>query len=139
MNTCFLFDIDGTLALMDGRTPFDFHLVHTDKPQIHVTELYKHLRQTLPSKFFIVTGRSEDCRAITEKWLEEQGISYDALYMRGEGDRREDTVVKDEIYNLHVHNKFEVLGVFEDRLRVCRMWYGLGLPVFRVGDPDADF
>lgn len=27
----------------------------------------------------------------------------------------------------------------DDRLRVCRMWHSLGLPVFRVGDPDADF
>lgn len=30
-------------------------------------------------------------------------------------------------------------GVFDDRARVCRMWYAKGIPLFRVGDPDAEF
>jgi len=43
------------------------------------------------------------------------------------------------LYEKCIKGKFNVNAVFDDRLQVCRMWHELGLPLFRVGDPDADF
>jgi hypothetical protein len=59
--------------------------------------------------------------------------------MRHNGDYRKDVVVKEEMYNDHIKGKYNVTVVIDDRLQVCRMWHRLGLPLLRVGDPDADF
>jgi hypothetical protein len=137
----YIFDIDGTLANKHpDRDIYEFDKVHMDLLHGNVVGLYKHLRRTLPGHvFIIVSGRGEECREVTEGWLRKHGIEYDSLYMRSLDDRREDTIVKEEIYNYHIMHQYDVQGVFDDRLRVCRMWHSLGLTVFRVGDPDADF
>lgn len=66
-------------------------------------------------------------------------IPYDHLHMRQTDDKRSDYIIKHEIYNEHIRDKYNILAAFDDRLQVCRLWYELGLPLFRVGDPDADF
>ena len=139
MKSAYIFDIDGTLASMNGRKPYDIELIHKDLPIAPVVNLYKHLRQTTPHTFFLITGRGEECRESTEAWLAKEGIEYDELHMRPLGDKQQDMVVKWGIYHEHLHGDYSIAGVFEDRLRCVRMWHELGLPVFRVGDPDADF
>lgn len=47
--------------------------------------------------------------------------------------------MKAELFDQHVRHRYHILGVFDDRLSVCRQWHAMGLPLFRVGDPDADF
>ncbi len=59
--------------------------------------------------------------------------------MRKGDDTRPDAAVKEELYSQHIKGKYNVVAVFDDRLQVCRLWHKLGLPLFRVGDPDADF
>ena len=139
----YIFDIDGTLAKKHpDRDIFEFDKVHMDLLHENVVLLYKCLRAHLVDHgyiFLIVSGRSEDSQEVTEKWLKRNHIKYNALYLRPSGDRREDTIVKEEIYNNEIMHQYDVVGVFEDRLRVARMWHSLGLTVFRVGDPDADF
>ena len=61
------------------------------------------------------------------------------LHMRKLGDYRSDDIVKRELYEANILNKYTVLACFDDRLRVCRLWYNLGLPIFRFGNPDANF
>ena len=61
------------------------------------------------------------------------------LLMRPAGDYCKDSLVKAELFDKHVRHRYHVQGVIDDRLQVCRMWYSMGLPLFRVGDPDADF
>ena len=137
----YIWDIDGTLATIHPeRAIHEFDKVYMDLPIKNTIELYQHLWNTLSkTQFIIVTGRSEESRAMTEEWLIQNGIFCDALHMRPSGDRRQDTIIKEEIYNNHIMHQYDVIGVFEDRLRVARMWHSLGLTVFRVGDPDADF
>jgi len=87
----------------------------------------------------LLSGRKEKHRRQTSQWLEDHVITfYSHLHMRPDDDRK-DVIVKEEQYNEHISGKYNVLMVIDDRLQVCRLWHRLGLPLFRVGDPDADF
>ena len=135
---CYLFDIDGTLAKMNGRSPYDYTKIDTDIENVPVTDLFRKL--VFNDTVFIFSGREDSCKEETIKWLEEYvGDIYRELYMRKTGDKRKDSIVKKEMYETHIKGKYNVLGVFDDRLQVCRMWYELGLPLFRVGNPDSNF
>lgn len=133
---CYIFDIDGTLAQMNGRSPYDYEKVNTDSLNIPVANVFKSLKE----KKFIFSGRKDICHQDTVDWLLSNGLeSYYDLFMRETGDDRKDYIVKREIYERYIKGKYNVIGVFDDRLQVCRMWYELGLPLFRVGNPDRNF
>jgi 3-deoxy-D-manno-octulosonate 8-phosphate phosphatase KdsC-like HAD superfamily phosphatase len=84
----------------------------------------------------LVTGRPSNYRDITVEWLKSKGVNFDGLYMRAEGDRRPDYVVKKEIYCKYIQDTFDVLFVVDDRKTVVDMWRSLGLTVLHcaVGD-----
>lgn len=131
-------DIDGTLARMIGRSPFAYHRVHEDLLIDNVAELVKHLSQDYQIVF--MTGRDESCRDLTTTWLEGHGFVVDELYMRADKDTETpDQVLKLDLFNANVRNRFNVVGVFDDRRRVCKMWEEIGLTLFRVGPMDSDF
>ncbi len=131
-------DIDGTLALFDRSSvnPYDRDFMKDEVNSV-VCDLLRDLNGW--DDIIIFSGRKEKHRAITEKWLKSNGIPYNALYMRRDDDDRKDAIVKEEFYNEHIRDKYNVHVVLDDRLSVCRLWYRLGLPLLRVGDPDADF
>ena len=56
------------------------------------------------------------------------------LYMRKDGDYRPDCIVKREIYEQEIKDKYDVVGVFEDRDSCVKMWRALGLTCFQVAD-----
>lgn len=136
--SAYIFDIDGTLALMVDRGPFEWAKVLGDVPNEPVVHMAK-LLDSMGYKIIITSGRDEVCREDTEIWLDAQGVEYDALYMRPEGSGDKDTVVKLSIFNEHIRENYHVRGVFDDRLMVAKLWHELGLPLFRVGDPEATF
>jgi predicted kinase len=128
-------DIDGTLAHMNGRGPYDDHLVHTDTLDRTVAGIvaeYVHL------DYFILlcSGRDEKCRDITKKWLADNGVHYDALFMRPAGDNRNDAIVKRELFDTHIRHQYDVAFVLDDRNRVVDMWRGLGLKCLQVAPGD---
>ena len=86
-----------------------------------------------------MSGRSEDARKDTEEWLAKNMIPYDNLYMRAEGDRRKDAIIKEEIYHEFIEPKFCVIGVFDDRNQCAKLWRSLGLRVAQLGNPLVEF
>lgn len=136
-----LVDIDGTVALMDGRGPFDWHRVYEDKPNHDVIRVIRILAQmtqmrsddNLPSIMFL-SGRLETCRLDTERWLRENVWSYwRALHMRPEVDQyMPDQQLKRRIYREEIEPNYQVLGVFDDRRKVVDMWRAMGLTVFHT-------
>jgi hypothetical protein len=56
--------------------------------------------------------------------------------MRLLGDQRKDSVVKREIFDREVRDHYRIVGVFDDRAQVVRMWRSLGLTVFQVAEGD---
>ncbi len=131
-----LVDIDGTVAQMNGRGPFDWSRVGEDLPRRAVIRAVMHYGY--PCIF--MSGRDESCRSQTEAWLTQHCGGAQTLYMRQSGDQRKDTIVKREMYETHIQGKFNVRGIWDDRLQVCRMWKDLGLGdrLFRVGPVDED-
>lgn len=132
-----LVDIDGTVAQMNGRGPFEWHRVGEDIPRMAVIRAV--LRHGYPIVF--LSGRDECCREQTAGWLQEYFGDAWTIHMRPVGDQRKDTIVKREIYEAHINGKFNVKAVFDDRHCVARdVWkeVGLGDRLFRVGTVDED-
>ena len=109
-----------------------------DTPTPHVVRAYQNLHDNNYC-MLILTGRKHTHRGVTKQWLEENRVYYDGLWTRDNGDNRPDWVVKQEIFDTHIAPNYNVLGVFDDRLQVARMWHLKGVPLFRVGDPEAVF
>jgi predicted kinase len=134
-----IFDIDGTLAVMGDRSPYDGAAVWKDAPNHDVATaltLHREAQHTI----YIVSGRDEEYRDVTEKWLDSHGLKYDGLFMRPteQGDKREDSIIKHELFNKYIRPLgHRIVGVYDDRHRVLRMWRKLGLTTFHVNGPDA--
>lgn len=130
-HNCYIFDIDGTLALMNGRSPYDATKVDTDIPNHDIAMICRTLKNSgLP--IIIVSGRTDDCKEQTMQWLSAHSIPFDEIHMRKTGDSREDSIIKREIYDTQLKDRFNILAVFDDRDRVIWMWRSLGLTVLQV-------
>ena len=125
-------DIDGTLAHMKDRSPFDWQRVGEDECDDiikGIVNAYDNLGVTI-----VMSGRDGSCRDITIKWLEDNNIKYDSLLMRGEGDFRKDTIVKKELFDNHIKDKHFIEYVLDDRLQTVNMWRSIGLKCLQVQD-----
>lgn len=130
---CIICDIDGTLAFMNGkRSPYDYSKVEWDDVNIYLKELLYLLTLETNVKLIFMSGREEDCKYETVTWLTENGFVWNEIHMRKSWDVRCDTIVKEEMYNNHIKNKYNVLAVFDDRNRVVDTWRRLGLPTYQV-------
>ena len=129
-------DLDGTLALMNGRNPFDASRCREDlanAPVVNMVKQYKSLGYAV----LLVSGRSDEFISQTQDWLSDHGIEYDNLAMRRAGDHRKDSVVKQEIYDDHIAGQYYVELVLDDRNQVVDFWrQGLGLTCFQVAYGD---
>ena len=117
------------------RGPYDWHKVGEDSRDYAIGYLVDVLEQ-VGFNIILVSGRDAVCRAETEKWLEDKEVEYVALFMRPEGDQRKDNIVKEEIFNNHIRNKYNVIFVLDDRNQVVEMWRSLGLKCLQVADGD---
>jgi predicted kinase len=126
-----LVDIDGTMALMDGRGPYETEKAASDLPNWPILELVEAM--AVYAKIIYMSGRDAKFRNLTLDWLSKWGVSYDGvLHMRPEGDTRNDSIVKLELFNTHIRDKFNVKFVLDDRDRVVEMWRKLGLTCLQV-------
>jgi hypothetical protein len=129
-------DLDGTLALLNGRNPYDATTAEEDllnSPIANILEVYSH-QKLHDVRVIIITGRQEIHRPQTERWLKKHNITnYEGLFMRQNGDMRKDIVIKKELYKTYVKGKYEILFVLEDRDQVVKMWRTeLGLTCLQV-------
>lgn len=135
--TAVLVDIDGTVALKHpDRNIYDWRRVGEDLPNPSVIELVRGARAAGHEVIFC-SGRDGVARAATETWL---GVHVDSvgeqLLMRSEGDQRRDSIVKRELFDAHVRDRYDVRYVLDDRNQVVEMWRGLGLTCLQVAEGD---
>ncbi|PZG01241.1 phosphatase domain-containing protein [Micromonospora deserti] len=131
-----LVDIDGTVALNVSRSPYDMTRVGEDEPNTAVIAAVRAMHAAGYGVIFC-SGRDASARATTEAWLARHvRVPYLALHLRAVGDSRKDVVVKREIYEREIEDRYRVAGVFDDRQQVVRMWRELGLTVFQVAEGD---
>ena len=131
---CIIVDVDGTLAhISDGRNPYDASRAMNDSlddaVSVVTAMMYNH-----GYKVIILTGRNAEHRDVTVEWLEANGVDYDEIYTRADGDTREDSIVKEELFRTHVEPRFNVKFVLDDRNRVVQKWRSLGLKCFQVAE-----
>lgn len=128
-------DIDGTLAIHNGRSPYEWNRVIEDKPNRPVVKTLDNYKSKDENVIItLVSGRDEVCRKQTEQWLKGWGITYDELYMRPEGNTEKDSVIKERIYRQYIEGKYNVFFVLDDRDQTVRLWRELGLTCFQVAD-----
>lgn len=132
----YMVDIDGTVAKMVNRGPYEEQRVDEDIPNWPVVDTVKALRRDGYGIIFC-SGRSEEVRSVTEKWLDKHVTpDYIAVFMRPKGDNRKDSIVKLELFNKYIRNTYHVVAVLDDRQQVVDMWRSIGLPVFQVAPGD---
>lgn len=140
MTDCVIFDIDGTLADLSHRLRFleksdwkrFFSEAHKDLPIESVIKM----NNVLASQFqiVVVSGRCSSIRSETWTWLDDNGVIFDELHMRKEGDHRPDHIVKEEILR-EIQKDYVVKYVFDDRQSVVDMWRRNGITTFQCA-PD---
>ncbi len=134
-----LFDLDGTLFNKSPeRGYYDWSKVNLDTPKDYVVNILR-LYKNSGFQIVLLSGRKEQARKGTIECLEKYDIPYDALYMRAEEDDRSDDIVKRELFEANVKDKYYVECVVDDRPKVVRTWFELGLNVFSVNHPDNEF
>jgi len=138
-----IFDLDGTLALIESRRAlaakpdgkinwkifFDPENIKLDLPNDPVITAFKAFAEQ-GFKMVILSGRDSISRAETRQWLKDNDIHPDILWMRPQGSFTPDDVLKRTwLDELGADNVF---CVFDDRDKVVRMWRDNGLTCFQV-------
>jgi hypothetical protein len=124
---------------MVNRSPFEWTKVGQDDIDEVVKSAVETFGFELGYYVIILSGRDGVCQPETETWLQDHNFSYHKLLMRSEGDMRKDSIVKRELFDKHIRDKYNVVAVFDDRPQVVRTWHLLGLKVFAVADPYLEF
>lgn len=131
-------DIDGTIAAMGGRSPYDYSKLSLDTVRDEVAQAVLGLCERMDAELVFVSGREIISRRETYDWLSSKVTTEFTLFMRPLKDNRPDTEIKREIYETFLEDK-DIVAVFDDRPCVVDMWNDLGLTVFAVADQRRKF
>jgi len=138
LSAAIIIDLDGTIAHMNGRNPYEFNKVSEDIVDSKLNTLLAMFNTNI--QFIFVSGRmqSQNCYNDTKLWLQ-LNIKPSRpflLFMRENNDYRSDDIVKKELYDNNIKDLFNVIGVFDDRNKVVKMWREIGLLTLQVNEGD---
>jgi uncharacterized HAD superfamily protein len=141
---CFLIDIDGTIADGGHRLHYIskepkqwdayFMACGGDAPIQHMHKVVESL--SLKARIVYVSGRSDLVRKQTLQWLVDHDFPMDALYMRKQGDHKNDHDLKIELLAQLREDGYEPIMAFDDRDRVVKAWRAAGIPCAQVAEGD---
>lgn len=132
-----LVDLDGTLAIHNGRSPYDTAKCGEDLLNQPVFDIIHTFGRGLPPVAIVYcSGREDIFREETQAWLDGHGCPAGPLFMRAGGDTRNDAIVKNELFDAHIRETYFVQFVLDDRDRVVKMWRELGLTCLQVAYGD---
>ena len=146
-----IFDLDGTLALIDNRRDlsmvsgkrdwdifFDSKNIDLDVPNTPVITMARLLKSQ-GYTIVIFSGRSKRTKDATNDWLNRYDVPCDVLKMRPTGNDwhyMKDSDLKQHWLDDIFPDKNDIFAVFDDRQQVVDMWRDNGLTVFQVADGD---
>lgn len=157
MKPLYIFDLDGTLALIDHRRPIlnnkenphrwdDFYdACDKDDPNEPIVKIFNSLRREelhcghLFNEIWIWSGRSMSVQHKTELWMNRYIGIYgpDHLKMRPIGNSIPDQDLKRKWYEeLSIADKERLVCIFDDRKKVVDMWRSLGITCLQVAPGD---
>jgi len=122
---------------MNGRGPYESHKYLTDVPNPQVADFVRAERAAGNIVIYL-SGRDSNGRTDTFRWLKNHNLAddYTTLWMRPAGDKRKDSIVKQELYEMYVKDNYYVRFVLDDRQQVVDMWRDIGLTCFQVAPGD---
>lgn len=134
-----IFDVDGTLAKMVSRSPYDLEKCDTDVINPMVVELSK-MYDRAGYQIIVVSGRECGTKEepmkyyhMTRRWVEDfAGVPLVMQCQREQGDSRKDDVVKEEIFWNKIAPHFDVKLAVDDRDQVVEMWRRIGVECWQV-------
>ena len=138
-------DLDGTIALNGHRENFVkqdppdwdafFEACDGDSPNEPVIDTMQALYWIDPkeNEVIILSGRSDQVREKTVRWLERHVVQYHRLIMRPHGDHTPDDELKARFVDEYGLNPDLVL---DDRQKVVDMLRSLGIPCWQVAPGD---
>ena len=149
-----IFDLDGTLALIDDRRAlatkdngkmdwdkfFDPANITLDLPNHSVIEMAKTLH-TQGKTIVIFSGRSKATKDATAKWLDDNDVPFSVMKMRPTGHHwaffPDDKLKQHWLDSIFPDDqKDRILCIFDDRDKVVKMWRDNGLTCFQVAPGD---
>lgn len=122
-----VFDIDMTLT---SEWYFDNNVSHLQANEPMVGLAISLASSGVP--IVISTARPERLRTDSIDWLRSVGISFEAVYMRIDGDDRPDHYVKTEQALLIIQDFGRPLLWYDDNPDNCRVVKKLGIPCIQV-------
>lgn len=137
-------DLDGTLADIRVRLK---HLSGKKKDwnsfnkTIETDELHEWCREII-KRFYVdhhiilVSGRTDDLKTQTLDWLKKYDVPFHELHMRKSKDFRPDNIIKLEIFENEIREKFKIIFVIDDRQKVVDMWRAQNLVVLQCAPGD---
>jgi uncharacterized HAD superfamily protein len=137
-----IFDIDGTLANCDHRLhyvknkPKNWDAFYSECMDDHiiwpVAEMLELFRKN--HLIYIVTGRPERNRELTELWLNNNKIYFDKLILRGDRDFRKSPDYKSSVCDLIEAEGNKIFLAVEDRKDCVNMFINRGVYTFDVSN-----
>lgn len=148
MKSLYIFDLDGTLALIDHRRhhitlgnwgAFYAACVH-DLPNVPVITVMELLKVS-GADVWIFSGRSDEVRMETIDWLElhttftRDELAGPLLTMRNQLDYSPDHTLKHSwLCDMLDVDRERLVCVFDDREKVVRMWRATGVTCLQVAE-----
>ena len=148
MKNTIIFDLDGTLALIDKRRDLsrkpngkiDFKIlhdpsnIHLDKPNWPVIKMAQLFAEQ-GFNIVIFSGRSDKTKFTTKSWLTHNRVPFHKLVMRPHKTMNfvPDEVLKKDMLDKHLDIN-DIFMVVDDRQKVVDMWRSLGLICVQVAE-----
>lgn len=141
---CIIVDLDGTMAIHDGRSPYEYSKVYSDlvSPEVlKIVDQWFALRPTDEDMVIFLSGRPEtdenefNVRAETERWIAEKLPFYltnSHLFMRPPHTNHiPDFVIKYELFEKFIKGRYNVDFALDDRTQVVRLWRSMNIKTFQ--------
>lgn len=147
----YIFDLDGTLALIEHRRHFVegdtkdwrafFAACVDDAPNWPVIFTLQRLR-SFGADCWVWSGRSDEVRAETIEWLQRHkcldGRTLrwgNPVKMRAAGDHQPDEKLKAAwLAEMTAQDRRRLVAIFEDRDRMVKLWRDNGICCFQVAE-----
>ena len=137
-----IFDIDGTLANCDHRLhyvknkPKNWDAFYSECMSDHVIWPVAEMLELFRKNYliYIVTGRPERNRDLTELWLNNNKIYFDKLIMRGDRDFRKSPDYKSSVCDTIEAEGNKIFLAVEDREDCINIFINRGIYTFNVSN-----
>jgi len=134
----YICDIDGCLADSELRDFFkeqiskgDYSWFESRIPSFPPIESMTRLVFALKNEHRIIylTARNSSYRSATIKWLKRFLLWDSKMYMRPDGNKDEDYVIK-EVLLKQILEKYDVVGAIDDNPKCVAMYMAYGIPTY---------